>query len=435
MTIVRIKRNDTDIVLHTFSNRDIFQTKSYTIMNNVTCSKNITACVSSMDLRLCDIDKDICLKRGWCITSMIPSNISVCVCHAYFYGDHCENEVFSGNLWSLCQRPLTAEMNKAFNFFVLFFSTIQLINSILCFQTYFFSRKIRLTNVGVHLIFHSIIWFLVALKKLILFILMQFIGQLPDRYLQIQCLIDNKFVLISLLYIGGWSLVFVAFERMLVECYHYSLFDSRRRSCIISILVTIICPLTTIPGIFTMKNLPTDQLNVQLTKLLKLFSCVNYSSSGYTIFKVTSGIHGYATLFSYLTLSLIVLAHLMRHRRRVAPQYTILQNMRIALRRHRDFFLVALVPVVFGMPLIVLNEMMTCSKALDLHALPSPILFFAYMLGLLSLSLPFLFHVYPAEVYMVAFWNESPVGRLLRFLKRKIIQIMKRIRKTRQNAV
>ena len=404
-------------------------------MNDLTCSKNMTACLISMNLRLCDVDKDICLKRGWCITSMIPSNISVCVCHVCYYGDRCEHELFSRNLWSLGRPPLKAEMITAYNFFLLFFNIIQLINSLLCFQAYFFSRKIRLTNVGIYLIYNSIISFLIALKKLIAFILLQFIVRLPDRYLQIHCLLDHKFVMVSLLYMWDWSIVFLAFERMLIECYHYSLFDSRKRSCIISILIFIICPLTTIPGIFTVKNLPKDQLNVQVTKFLKLVSCVNYSSLGYTIFKVTSGINSYATLLSYLTLSCIVLIHLMRHRRRVAPQYTILQNIRTVLRRHQDFFVVVLVPMVIGLPMIVLNEMMTCSKALDLHALPYLMLVFAYILGNLSLALTFVFHVYPAEVYMIAFWNESPVGRLLRLLKRKIIQIMKRIRKTRQNAI
>lgn len=154
-------------------------------MDDLACLKNMSACLSNMDLRLCDADKDVCLKRGWCITSMIPSNISVCVCHVCYYGDHCENELFSRNLWSLGQQPLAAKMTTAFNFFLLFFSSIQLINSVLCFQTYFFSKKIRLTNVGVYLIFNSIISFLIALKKFITFILLQFLARLPERYLQI----------------------------------------------------------------------------------------------------------------------------------------------------------------------------------------------------------------------------------------------------------
>ena len=381
-----------------------------------------------MGLALCATDNDVCLQRGLCITSMIPSNISVCICDQCYYGDHCEMETFSKNLWTVGQPAQKPEMTTAIKLFLLFYSITQLINCLLCLQTYFFCRKIRMTNVGVYLIFNSMISLLISCEELVSAILLQFIKHLPDRYWQIQCLIDQKFVLISLTYMWYWSVLFLALERMLIQCFQCSLFDSQKRSLIISSLIFIICPLTTIPGIFTLKDLPTDKTNAQVNQLLIPFSCVNYTPLGYTIYRIISSIHEYGTLLSYIILSVVVFAHLLRHRKRVAPKSTTLQNVRLVLHKHRDFSILLLVPVIFGMPMMVLNEIMTCSKAAHFQALPYLLLVFGCVLGLTPMAFSFFFYVYPADVYMVAFWNESPAGRFLRLFKRKAIQISRKIK-------
>ncbi|CAF3949903.1 unnamed protein product [Rotaria sordida] len=126
---------------------------------------------------------------------------------------------------------------------------------------------------------------------------------------------------------------------MLVECYNYSIFDSRKRSFIISTLIFIICPLTTIPGIFTLKKPPTDQFYSKINGLLASVGCINYTPIGYTIYKVIFSIHLYGTLLFYILLCLGVFAHLLRHRQRIAPNHTSLQNIRLILRNHRDFFI------------------------------------------------------------------------------------------------
>ena len=394
-------------------------------MDDATCLKNISACLNSLGLKLCDVEKDTCLQHGWCVTSIIPSNSSVCVCYPCYHGDHCEKETFSQNLWTVGvgHRLKSAGLVATFQFFILFFGIIQIINCFFCLQTYFSSRRIRLTNVGIYLIFNSIVSLLIGLEEFIAAILLQFAAQLPDRYFQIRCLIDQKFVLLSLAYMWDWSLFFVAFERMLIQCYNYGLFDSLKRSFRISMLIFIICPLTTIPGIFTLKNLPTNKLDRTTNLLLLPFSCVNYTPFGYIIHKVISSIHGYGTLFSYIILSFIVFGQLMGHRKRIVPSSTTLQNIPVILRKHKDFFILLLPPIVFGMPSIVLDEIMTCSKAFNSSALPYLILVFSCIWGLIPTSLSFFFQVYPADVYMLVFWNESPAGRFLRLLKNKTIQI------------
>ena len=395
-------------------------------MNSASCSRNLTECLSSMGLKQCEANKDICLEHGLCITPIIPSPVSVCICYPCYYGDTCEEEVFSRNLWIAGQTAQTPQMLTAYKFFLVFFSIIQLLNCLLCLQVYFFSRKIRITNVGVYLIFNSIILFLMSIEELVTSVLLYFVDRLPLRYFEIQCLIDQKFLLISLTSIADWSIVLIGVERMLVECLQYNQYDSRKRSISMSLLVFIICPLTTIPGIFTLKNIPANKLNPLTNALLIPYSCINYTPTGYIIFKVISSIHGYGTMLCYILLCVIVFTHLVRHRRRIAPNYTILQNVYVVLRNHRDFFIPLVIPILFSIPMIVINEMMTCAKASKLESLPYLLLVFACIFGLSTKAFTFLYYILPSNVYMIAFWNESPVGRLLQKIKEQMKKIKQR---------
>jgi hypothetical protein len=426
-----LKEGERERSTHTFEHILFFSITLVDTSMDPACQKNLTGCLASMGLKLCDVDKDICLQHGLCITPIVPAPLSLCVCYPCYYGTTCENEVFSRNLWIAGEPSEKPEMITATKVLLLIFTVIQIINCLLCLQTYFSSRKIRITNIGVYLIFNSLISLLISLEELVTAILVWFIAQLPESYWHIQCLIDQKFMLLSLTYIWGWSVLFIGLERMLVECCDYSLFASRKRSLIISTLIFIICPLTTIPGIFTLKELPIDKLSPQANNLLIPYSCINYTPLGYTIFKVISSIHTYVTLVGYMVLCLIALIHLRRHRQRIAPQYTTRQNIRFVLHKHRDFFLPLIVDVVTAIPLIVINEMMTCSGASELDSLPYLLLVFGSIFGVIPTSFLFFFYIYPANVYMVAFWNNSIVGRCLIKLKNIIITIGQRLKNTR----
>ena len=399
-------------------------------MDTNACLKNLTGCLASVGLKLCDAGQDICLGHGICITSSRFNLPPVCICDSCYYGNTCEKEVFSRNLWVTGQPVQKLEILTGFKFFIFFYGAVRLINYFLCLQTYLSSHKIRITNIGVHLIFNSIISVLYSLEELISSIFALLTAQLPEHYWRATCLVNQKFVSISLSYIWGWSVFFIAFERMLVECYRYSLFDSRKRSFIILTLITLICPLTTLPGIFTLKNLPTNELSPLTNAFQTALGCVNYTPLGYTIFKVILSLHGYGSLLSYILLYIIVFAHLVRHRRRIAPNHTTLQNIRVILHNHRDFFIPLLVPILCLTPMLIINETMTCFKASKLKSLPILILIFGSVFGLLPTSFSFFFYIYPANVYMIAFWNHSPVGRCLRKLKRQIIKMNRQFRNT-----
>ena len=140
------------------------------------CQKNLTGCLASMGLKLCDADKDICLQHGLCITPIVPAPLSLCICYPCYYGTTCENEVFSRNLWIAGEPSEKPEMITATKILLLIFTIIQIINCILCLQTYFISRKIRITNIGVYLIFNSLISLLISFEELVTAIILWFIA-------------------------------------------------------------------------------------------------------------------------------------------------------------------------------------------------------------------------------------------------------------------
>ena len=387
-------------------------------MDITVCLTNLTGCLASLGLKRCDADKDTCFQHGLCITTLIPSSLSICICDLCYYGERCEKERFSNNLWSLGSVMLhTPGTFFAVKFLSIFFSCVQIINCLICLQTYLSSKKIRITNIGVYLILYSIISLLLGLQLLIQSVLLLYALDLGYDYWRISCFIDRKFVYTSFTFILGWTIFLIGLERLLIECFHYGLYDSRKRSFILIIVVSIICCLTTIPGIFTLKNIPEDQLLSQILPVITPISCINYSSVGYIIDKIILSVHVYGTFLCYIILCIIVVIHMLRHRKRIAPNYTTQQNIRFILRNHRDFFIPLVSLIICSTPMIIINEMMTCAKASQIKSIPYLLVIFGYVFTFLPVSLSFFLYIYPANVYMVAFRRQSFLGRCLFRLK------------------
>ncbi|CAF0997277.1 unnamed protein product [Rotaria sordida] len=434
-------------------------------MDVAACQNNLTECLTSMGLKLCDANKDICLERGLCVTSIIPTSVSVCICYPCYY-------VSLAYIWqwSLVSIGLERMLVECYNYSIFDSRKRSFIISTLIFiicplttipgiftlkkppTDQFYSQINGLlalvscvnytpTGYTIYKVIFSIHLYGTLLSYILLCLgvfvhLLRHRQRIAPNYTTLQnirLILRNHrdfFIPLSVRYIWGWSIVSIALERMLVECYNYSIFDSRKRSFIISTLIFIICPLTTIPGIFTVKKLPTDKFYSKFNKLLTPVACVNYTPIGYIIYKVIFSIHFYGTLLSYILLCLGVFVHLLRHRQLIAPNYTTLQNIRLILRNHRYFFIPLSVSLFCSMPMLVIFEIMTCSKVSKLESLPYLTLVFGNVFGLLPQSFTFFYYIYPANVYMVAFWNDSPIGRCLRKLKKNIIKIGQQLKTT-----
>lgn len=386
-------------------------------MNDAACLKNITACLLPYGLKLCDEDKDICLKHGYCITSIFNPSFSYCLCYTCYTGKYCEEEKLSRNIWywGLATQQ-TESLINAERIILLVVSIISILNCLLCLQTYLTSFKIRQTNIGVYLILGAFCSLLFSLLTFITTVLSWFPSVLLTKYPKINCFITSKHFGPSLAYIWIWLVAFVAIERMLTSCFYYSLFDSRRRSIITSILLIIICPLTTLPGVFTVKDIPDDEIQ---KAAMSSVACINYTPTGYIINKVIVSIHTYVTLALYIFLIVAVFIRLLLHRRRLFHGSRTSKNIYLILSKHRDLFVPLTVQTICTLPLAILSEMMTCEKAANSANQPS--IYFAFaLIAILPEILSFFMYVVVCNVYMTEFWETSLVGRCLVKVKKLI---------------
>ncbi|CAM4850316.1 unnamed protein product, partial [Rotaria magnacalcarata] len=60
--------------------------------------KNITGYLTKFDLKLCDLGKDICFNRGYCVTAKSHQSASVCICHPCYRGEYFQDETLSNNI-------------------------------------------------------------------------------------------------------------------------------------------------------------------------------------------------------------------------------------------------------------------------------------------------------------------------------------------------
>ncbi|CAF1174229.1 unnamed protein product [Adineta ricciae] len=250
-------------------------------MNDFQCGRDISFCLSVCNLTLCSPENNTCVAdHGYCVFSdkVQPK----CICLPCFIGKYCEDEKVSRNLWSFFAPYGEIAENGAYipAIIIMIWGAFLLMNGICCLQTYL-CRKIRETNLGIYLIMLSIVSLFIGLILIIFASLFLRVKDLPDLdlFADFHCIIYEKFVYIPLVSMYNWFIACVGIERALVACSRdYELHDSRRRSVIVSVLVVIICPLTALPGLFTVRqNQPAE---------LRPMQCVNFTPVGYILQRI-----------------------------------------------------------------------------------------------------------------------------------------------------
>ena len=380
------------------------------------CVKNIALCLDTYNLTLCSTENNTCLENhGYCIFN--EKIKPTCLCLPCFTGEYCEKEKVSKNLWSIAVPfdELATNGTIIKPIMIIIFGALLIFNGILCLQTYL-CKNIRQTNLGVYLIMLSIVSIFIGLLHLVFPPLLLNIKQLPQPYLlaDLYCLISMKFGHIPLVSMYNWFIASVAIERMLVECFtNYDLHDCRRRSVIVSVIIIIICPLTTLPGVFTVrKNQSPD---------LRLVKCMNFTPLGFILFETITRIHLFAFYFIYILMNIVVLAHLLRHRRRFVDGYSLLDHVCLILHKHKDFFIPYLIQALGQLPNVIMDVMMTCSSASTIRVARIYLAF--SVLQILPFAITFYLYIYLAPVYWLTFWESSPIGKCLVKIKDKVQMI------------
>lgn len=225
----------------------------------------------------------------------------------------------------------------------------------------------------------------------------------------ITCLYQ-KYVYTPFFPMFNWFIAAVAIERVLVEYFiGYGLHDSRLRSIIFSVIIIIVCFLSTLPGMFTVRDNPSS--------ILKLVYCLNFTPVGYIIYVVIKSIHLFAFYFVYIVMNIVVLIKFVRHRQRFVDNYSLSDQIGLVLGKHKDFFIPYLIQAICVLPSVLMDFIMTCPTAntmlmIYMHVMITDLKF-------LLMALIFYLHVCLSPVYLSIFWESSPVGRCLTYIKHK----------------
>jgi hypothetical protein len=114
----------------------------------------------------------------------------------------------------------------------------------------------------------------------------------------------------------------------------------------------------------------------------------------------------------------MVLGHLLRHRRRFVDSDSLPTQVCLILHKHKDFFIPYLIQALGQLPSVLMDFIMTCSKANTILRARVSLIFTALQ------SLPFAItsylYIYLSPVYWSKFWNSSPIGKCLMEVKEKL---------------
>ncbi|CAF0951660.1 unnamed protein product [Adineta steineri] len=375
-------------------------------MNVNECVKDISHCLNVYNLTLCYSENNTWVENhSYCIFN--EKIKPTCLCLPCFTGEKCEEEIVSRNLWTIFIPLDEVTIGAATTQAILggLFGGFLILNGILCLQTYL-CKKIRITNLGIYLIMLSFVSIFIGLLQIVFTSLIPYVKKLPQPSLfaDFYCFIMSKFITVSLISMYNWFIANVAIERMLVECFtSYNLYDSRRRSFIVSTIIIIICPLTTLPGIFTVRQNQPPQL--------RPVQCINFTHLGYILYATITRIHLFAFYLLYIIMNIIVLGHLLRHRRRFTDNDSLPTQLWVILCKHKDFFIPYLIQALGQLPNIVMDFIMTCPMANTTLVARISVAF--YVIQIAPFALTFYLYTYLSPVYWSEFWNSSPIGTCL----------------------
>ena len=206
---------------------------------------------------ICSIN--ICQNNGKCFLSVnFTATIPYCLCNRCFTGNQCEIERYSKNLW---MHGISKENKIYYNprneqIILGVISIISFVSNLLSLQTFLFSKKIRITNLGIYLILYSLTGLIISIIQNV-FAFMGLISNFKEVS-ELNHMIQCAFIRVlqnSLVFCLYWLWLYIAAERILIEHSFVSLYDSRRRSFIFSILLFILLPLSNLlPILFGRKD-------------------------------------------------------------------------------------------------------------------------------------------------------------------------------------
>ncbi|CAF2668431.1 unnamed protein product [Rotaria sp. Silwood2] len=357
---------------------------------------------------------NVCQNNGKCYLLVNRSTTThYCLCNRCFTGNQCEIERYSKNLWIY---GISEENKKDYNPYnetiVLgILGIVSFISNLLSLQTFLFSEKIRITNLGIYLILYSLTSLIISIIQSV-FAFMNLVFNFK-KVSKLNYLIQCAFIRIllnSLSFCFYWLWLYIAVERVLIEYSFVSLYDSRRRSFISSILLFTLLPLSNLlPIIFGRKDTSYNSYD---------FCLLNFTSTGYTFYLIFEYINYIASPLSFIIACVFIFKHLINHRLNLVNDESFRSSLILVASKHYDFFLPPIVYSLMTSPYFIFDKLMNCLRADSIGVSRTKTV--TQLLTYSTLTLTFFIYVYLSKLYLLEFWKTSPFGRLLIYLKKHL---------------
>jgi hypothetical protein len=361
---------------------------------------------------------NVCQNNGKCFLLANSTTTTYCLCNRCFTGNQCEIERYSKNLWIYGISEETKKDYHPYNETIALsiLGIIAFISNLLSLQTFLFSKKIRITNLGIYLILHSLTGLIISIIQNV-FAFMDLISNFK-KVSELNHMIQCGFIRVlqnSLVFCLYWLWLYIAAERVLIEHSFVSLYDSRRRSFISSILLFILLPLSNLlPILFGRKDYSYNSYD---------FCLLNFTSIGYMFYSIFLYINYIASPISFIIACVFIFKHLIDHRLNLINNESFRSSLILIASKHYDFFLPPLVYSLLTSPHFIFDKLMNCliSDSIVVSRTQTVLQLLRYS----SLSLSFYIYVYLSKIYLQEFWQTSPFGRFFIYIKKRFIKFCK----------
>lgn len=230
----------------------------------------------------------------------------------------------------------------------------------------------------------------------------------------IQCA-SIRIVLNSLNFCLYWLGLYIAVERVLIEYSFVSLYDSRRRSLVSSVLLFILIPLANLlPILFGRRGYTYTSSN---------FCVLNFTPVGYTRYLVFDCINHIGIPLALAMAGVVIFKHLIKHRLTLVHGESFCSSLILIASKHYDLFLPPGVYCLLTGPSFIFDKLMNCVQAELIAVFPAQTAM--ELLSDSALALSFFIYVYLSKVYLHEFWQTSPCGRFLVYVKKCFINSCK----------
>ena len=287
-----------------------------------------------------------------------------------------------------------------------------MISNLLSLQTFLFTRKIIITNLGIYLSSFAV---LCILSELVYHLDLLLVNVKLSSY-DVRCWL-TKTVDPSITSCLHWLNGFIATERALIEClpHNYSLYDSRGRSFFASILLVLTrTAWTSLPNLFYRQDASGKKTDEKM-----FWSCdIRYSFTriGDMIFTVFAYSQILPSIL-FIAGSVLVLRHLAQYRGTITLTQLTLKDYLHLCSKHGDFFTPLIVYNIIGLALFITLNQKSKFMSRKYNEKTDVIISIFYLFSRSFTALTFFTYVYANNVYREAFWLSSPVGHGSRKLK------------------